>query len=164
MEVKNIFRTLLVLSFALSIMAVIYPHLGLHEMSEDLGIILMWNGYGGLFPFHEGDEWRAAAIVGLIIVMLLLIVLVVGFVGSFFYKSWGRTSLAISTFFIILINPIWGLVVTLPIEMLLYEVSGAAFYIALTMSFLPPLKQEFESKPNQQRNTDSGANAPPPVR
>lgn len=149
MNIPLLFRFLLVFSVVISLAGEIYPMLGLHETSEDLETILMWEGYQGILPFHEDDEWGVTPIIGVVIALLVLIAFIIGLIGAFLFKKWGRTLLAVSTLIGIFFTPFMGLMVGLPIEMFLHEVSGGAFFIALAMAFLSPLKEKFENIPNQ---------------
>ena len=149
MEIRNTFRILMIASAMFAIAATIYPELGIHQSSDELEVVLMWNGYGGVFPFHENDEWSLLAIIGIVAAALAFFAALAGLVGALFMKRWGRTLLAITALLAILSNLMWGVMVSLPLTMLFYEASGAMFYVAITMAFLPPLKHEFEKEPNK---------------
>lgn len=144
MNAEKLFRTLLVFSALIVVIGGTIPVLELYETSEDLEVVLMWNGYGGIPPLSNGEITGPFEITVLILFGALVVALIAGYIGAFLFKNWGRLLLAAITLVSILATPAFGLFVALSVEMMFYELSAAAFYIALTMAFLPPLRDKFE--------------------
>gem|GEM_PF-6566879 len=93
MNTPQLFLLFLVISLVIGIAIPIYPILGFHETSEDLEIILSWNGYQEIFPIHKKEEWGVSSFFGVVITSQTVLAYIVGLIGAFLFKKWRRSLL-----------------------------------------------------------------------
>lgn len=141
MNIKIIFRILLLATLVLPIIAIVYTEMSIPYQSKDMQDLLAWDGYGGLMSPVNIDPNLEMIWIGVLVLMLILIL--VGYVGLFLFKKWGRTITVSITIISFLLTPFMGILVALPVTATIDGISCMLFGIVLSMAYLPPLESEF---------------------
>ena len=144
MNIKIIFRSLLIASVLLPIIGAVSTELTISSQSTELQQLIAWDGYDGLFWLHpQSEEITTAFLIIAGIGTALFILCIIGLIGIFLFKKWGRTITVLMTLVATISQPFMGVLVVMPIASTLYGVSTMAFGALLCMAYLQPISSEF---------------------
>jgi hypothetical protein len=147
MTQKNIFRLFVAIYLALEIgsaLAGVYTGV----ISEDWKTVLEWNGNGGYFELLTDStlEQTFFKVVLFIVLVIFLAIAVTVQIGMFLFWRFARIGYLVSTLAFGLIVLFDGLVVMVPIQASLYDLTLILDGIIIAMSYLQPFKGFFEFK------------------
>jgi hypothetical protein len=147
MTQKNIFRLFVAISLALEIGSALA---GVYQgaISEDWKTVLEWSGNGGYSEWltESVPEQTFFKVVLLIVVVLFLAIVVAVQIGMFLFWQFARIGYLVSTLAFALLVLFDGLVVMVPIQASLYDLTLILDGIIIAMSYLQPFKGFFEFK------------------
>ena len=144
MKPTSIFRLLIILSLILPFAGMAYSNLMFESFSAETQDILSWDGHGGVFDTGtEEVSNKELVVVGLAVV--LAIAMVIGYLGLFLFKRWGRLTVVIISIIAFLFMPFIGISITPATELLLDDISNIMFGSVIAMSYLPPLSDKFHA-------------------
>jgi hypothetical protein len=145
MSPKNVFRILVGLSLALTIASAIaaaFPG----EISEDWAAVLQWHGNGGISEYFSESipesMWGRAAL-GVLAAALALLAIAVQ-IGMFLFWRFARIGYVCLSALLILTVLFDGLVVVVPTEAALYQLSLLVDGVVIAMSYLQPVASYFD--------------------
>ncbi len=107
--------------------------------------LVEWNGEGSFFDVDFESPSTSSIVIG-IIGGLFLIASIASFVGLFIFKRWARTITVILTALTFIGTPFMGVVVLLPVEAMLFDLSATLYGVMLAMCFLPPISNHFSQQ------------------
>jgi len=144
MNLKLIFRILIILSILLPIIGITHTELTMDSQTQEVQDLLEWDGYAGIYwSADNSDELTSEYYITLGILALLLILIIVGLVGMYLFKKWGRTLTVVLTIISICSIALMGVTVALPTYIILNDISNLFFGAIICMSFLEPINNEF---------------------
>ena len=120
------------------------------NISDDWRTVTEWNGNGGFYEWFDQFALPAnvivrGALIALIVILGLFLVSV--YVGLFLFWRFARIANVILTVIFVVVAPWAGLVILLPIEAGLYDLTMLCEGALIAFSYASPIKQHFESKP-----------------
>ena len=144
MNIKIIFRSLLIVSVLLPIIGAVATEITISSQSTELQQLIAWDGYDGIFWIHpDSEEISTAFLVAAAIGMTFFILCIVGLIGMFLFRKWGLTITVLMTLVATISQPFMGVLVAMPIASTLYGISTMAFGALLCMAYLQPISSEF---------------------
>jgi hypothetical protein len=149
MNAKIIFRSLLIIQAAFVLVIALLPdlHLDIQEFIRDLGTMMAWKEKG----LYLSEKTRMVLNIAAILMVIAMISFICGLIGSFFYMKWGRVMLVATAIISLVSENVIKPIGVFPTHSMCHEATAAVFYIALTMSFLPPVRDCFEAKDKHAR-------------
>ena len=159
MSIKNIFRLLVGASLMLVLAGIIvaaYPG----NISEDWKTILEWSGDGGVMMQLGSslmDMPGRTLYIGLLVGFIGFIFAVQ--IGLFMFWRFARVSYLVLTLLFCLFTVFDGLMVFVPMELAIYQLSLLCDGAIITMAYMSPIKEYFEAS-NMSGRTDVAAQAP----
>jgi len=145
MEIKNIFRIILLSTILFPILGIVMSELTVTNHSQEIQDLLEWDGYEGVFWMQPGaEELSSSFFIGIGALLLLVIALIITYVGLFLFKPWSRTLIVILAVITLISSPFMGVFIALPILTTLNEISSILFGVVLAMIYLQPLSDEFK--------------------
>jgi cell division protein FtsX len=139
------FRTFIVLSFFLGLAGLVADAILMFSSSETLFEVLQ----------EEIDNsGKSITLLGMLYSFVVLIIGIVGILGFFFFKRWGRALMLFSWVPITLLSMVFirepWLISTVSYGF--YTTSAALFGAALVMAYWTPVKERFEPKIEKQES------------
>jgi len=147
MTPQSLFRSIVALSLVLSIICAVsgqFPG----SIPDDWKTVLEWNGNGGLIEYATNNiPADNFARIGLLLLLLACLVLVVAAqIGMFLFWRFARTGYVVLTGAFILLTAFDGLVVTVPVQESLYELTLVVDGMVIAISYLNPIGAYFEGR------------------
>lgn len=141
MQIKNLFRTLVILSLVIPICGGAYTYLTLESYSQDWQDLFTWNGDGAILGLNNNSS--SLELVYDAFTSILIILILISTIGLLLFKRWARTLTVFIISISLLFSLILGLSVMTPIETFTYELSAYITGIFIAMAYLPPLNERF---------------------
>ena len=139
MNVVSAFRWLLSISIVLGLVGAISEFATVPLLPETLQSY--WKETWDL----EAEVSASEMILGLLAI-LCFPVLIIGYVGLFLLKSWGRTVFIFAAIFFWLLTPLMGPFVLTSITYMFYDLASAAMGAIIAMAYLPPIADKIDGK------------------
>ena len=149
---KRLFRSLVVASTLAYVLWFCMPFFSVHIFDSETLDALSWAGFGAIVDLGNLAPYMFLIAYGIIAV------------GLIYFQRWARTGFLILTVVAFILAPLSGLNVQTGIDSALSYFITLADGAILAIAFLTSMSDEFNQPYNKQRNTGSGAGAPPPVR
>jgi len=139
MSPKNLFRCLVAISLVTSLAAVGATQIP-GDMPQEWKAVYEWSGNGSLFDELEANRWL---LLGLGIPFAVLAI--AAQIGMFLFWPFARPVYAALIAAMVLTTPFTGLVVQLPVEAALLELSLVVDGAIIALSYSQPFHSYFES-------------------
>ena len=137
MNAVSLFRWLLVASIVLTIIGVASEYATASMLPEPVQDIIKSDMEG---------EITQSDIIMLGIGAPALILLLIGYIGLFRLKTWGRNCFIFASIMIYLITPLLGDFLMTSITFMLYDLASVTYGAVIAMAYLPPVCHRFTAK------------------
>ena len=119
------------------------------NISDDWRTVTEWNGNGGFYERFDSFTLPAhifarVALIALLVILLLFLLSV--YVGLFLFWRFARIANVLLTVLFVIVAPWAGLVILLPIEAGLYDLTMLCEGAVIALSYTSPIKDYFEPK------------------